>query len=255
MITRRRIGALARAEAVLLRRNPSALVGALIGPLILALIPFTNSQTPGSGGMPGAGAMLVIGFTAFSLDLSVYYNLVPALVARREEFVLKRLRTGEIGDTEIIVATATPGVAIAWAQIAIGMIAGVLFLDLGMPADPAWLLLALLAVAAGTVLCVLLAAAVTVLTSTVEMAQFTATPLLILTPSLSGALFPLSDLPEWLSRIAQFLPMTPVVDLVQLGLTGTSSIQDVVLPVVVLGAWIAAGAWAVRRWFRWEPRR
>jgi ABC-2 type transport system permease protein len=254
MIVKPRILALARAEAVLLRRNPSGLAGALVGPALLAMMPLVNS-VPGTEGIPGTGALLMIGLITFTLTLSVYYNLVTALVARREEFVLKRLRTGEISDAEIIAGTAAPGVAIAWGQIALGLLIGVLLLDLGWPADPAWLLVALLGVVAGTALCVLLAAAVTTLTSTVEMAQLTASPLLILSLVFSGASLPVADLPEPLSRIAQGLPLTPVVDLIRFGLTGTASIQDVVLPVLVLGAWFAVGAWIVHRWFRWEPRR
>src|SRR4051794_14815702 len=253
MITSRRVAALARAEAALLRRNPSGLAGALIGPVLMALIPFTNSSGPGP--LPGAGALLVTALSAFTLLLGVYYNLVTALVARREEFVLKRLRTGEISDGEIITGTAAPSVVLAWAQIAVGVVIAAVLLDLQLPADPAWLLIALLGVAAGTALCVLLAAAVTTLTGTVEMAQLTATPLLVLSLCFSGGVIPLADLPEPLHRIAQVLPLTPVVDLVRFGLTGTQPLGDVVLPVLILAGWFAAGGWVVRRWFRWEPRR
>jgi ABC-2 type transport system permease protein len=263
MITSRRVAALARAEAVLLRRNPSALLGALAGPVTLVVIPLAGSS--GSGRAPDAGAQLLVGLTAFTLILGVYYNLVTALVARREEFVLKRLRTGEIGDEEILLGSAAPGVAIAWAQIGLGVLVGVLLLDLTTPADPAWLLVAVLALLAGTALCVLLAAAVSTVTGTVETAQLTATPLLILSLSFSGALIPLDELPGWLHRIAHGLPLTPVVDLVRLGLTGTTAsgatiagdglFVPVVLPVLILGGWFVATAWVVRRWFRWEPRR
>jgi ABC-2 type transport system permease protein len=61
------------------------------------------------------------------------------------------------------------------------------------------------------------------------------------------------------------LPLTPVVELLRLGLTGTTaggqtvsplaSFGAGVLPLVVLAAWIAAGLLLTRRWFRWEPRR
>ena len=61
------------------------------------------------------------------------------------------------------------------------------------------------------------------------------------------------------------MPLTPVVDLLRLGLTGTTSdgasvdlvgsFGPAVLPVLILTAWVAAGIWATRRWFRWEPRR
>jgi ABC-2 type transport system permease protein len=54
------------------------------------------------------------------------------------------------------------------------------------------------------------------------------------------------------------------VELMRLGLTGTAAdghhlsvaatFGAAVIPVLVLAAWIAAGTWAARRWFRWEPR-
>jgi ABC-2 type transport system permease protein len=53
--------------------------------------------------------------------------------------------------------------------------------------------------------------------------------------------------------------------LIRLGLTGTAASGQhlglaatfgaAAIPVLVLVAWIAAGGWAARRWFRWEPRR
>jgi len=60
---------------------------------------------------------------AFALLSAVYCNLVTALVARREQLVLKRLRTGESTDPEILTGTAAPAIAIAWAQIAVAAVA------------------------------------------------------------------------------------------------------------------------------------
>jgi ABC-2 type transport system permease protein len=257
-----RVAALARAEAVLLRRNPAALGGALLAPIPVALVMFTNTEVPGEMGAAGAGAVLVAGITVFTLLLGVYYNLVAALVARREDFVLKRLRTGELTDTEIIVATTVPAIVIAWGQIVLGVVIGLCFLDLGAPINAG---LVLLGVALGTGLCALLAAVVTIVTSSVEMAQLTATPLLVLSFSLNGATIPLETLPEPVQRLAQGLPLTPVVDLVRLGLTGTTPTGDVVTlggtfaaavpPILIIGAWLGVAAWAVRGRFRWEPRR
>jgi ABC-2 type transport system permease protein len=93
---------------------------------------------------------------------------------------------------------------------------------------------------------------VTTVTGSVETAQLTATPLLVLSLSFSGALFPLDTLPDRLEPVARALPLSPVVELLRLGLTGTGSWG---IPVLILGAWFAAGAWLVRRRFRWEPRR
>jgi ABC-2 type transport system permease protein len=253
----RRIACLARAEALLLRRNPIALINAAAMPVVMVL--FVRIYLPVGAG--GAGAQIVTMLTAFTLILVIYYNLVTALVARREELVLKRLRTGETSDAEILAATAVPAVALAWGQILIGILAALAVLGLGMPTNPA---LVLVAVVLGTAVFVLLAAVSTALTRTVEMAQVTTAPVLLVPLVLSGAMIPLDILSEPLQRLAQVMPLTPVVDLLRLGLSGTTSdgatvdlvgsFGPAVLPVLVLSAWVAAGMWATRRWFRWEPR-
>jgi len=225
------------------------------------LVPFSNAPAPSEQGGFDRGSLVVTGLATFTLILGVYYNLVTALVARRDEYVLKRLRTGEVSDGEIIAGTAAPAVAIAWTQIAIGVIAAASVLHMQAPTNPA---LAVVAVILGTAVCILLAAAMTALTSTVEMAQLTAAPALIISMIFSGVMFPLHQLPEEAQRVAEGLPLAAVVELVRLGLTGTTSaggtvdfagsLEPAIVPILVLGAWVALGTWAVRRWFRWEPR-
>jgi len=252
----RRIAALARGEALLLRRNPIALLTALATPVAMVLA--TRASVAAGGG----GAAVVTSLTAFTLLFVVYYNLVTALVARREELVLKRLRTGETSDAEILAGTAAPAVAIAWGQILIGALVAATAFGMGPPTNP---VLVLAAIVLGTAVFVLLAVASTALTRNVEMAQLTTTPVLVAPLVLSGLLFPVDLFPEPLQRLGQVLPLTPVVDLLRLGLTGTTtqgasvdlaaSFGPAVGPLLVLAAWVVAGVWATRRWFRWEPRR
>jgi ABC-2 type transport system permease protein len=256
----RRIASLAGGEALLLRRNPIAMLIALATPAAMVLA--TRASVPDSAGDLGGGAAVVTSLTAFTLLFVVYYNLVTALVARREELVLKRLRTGETGDAEILAGTAAPAVAIAWGQILIGALVAVIAFGMGPPTNP---VVVLAAIVLGTAVFVLLAVASTALTRNVEMAQLTTTPVLLAPLALSGLLFPVDLLPEPLQRLGELLPLTPVVDLLRLGLTGTTaqgasveltaSFGPAVGPLLVLVAWVVAGVWATRRWFRWEPRR
>lgn len=258
----RRVAALARAEAVLLRRSPAAMGGALAAPVGLALLPLSNSASTGAASGSGIGAVLVIALAGFSLIMGVYYPLVTTLVARREEQVLKRLRAGELSDLEIIVATATPAATIAVIQIGLGALVAGLFLDLAAPVNPVLVLVALLL---GVGVCVGLAAAVTTVTNSVEMAQLTATPLLLVSISFSGAMFPLDLMPASVHEAARMLPLTPVVELLRLGLTGQPDAGPTLGPVgaglaaigplLVVTAWGALALAIVRRWFRWEPRR
>lgn len=227
-----RVAALARAEGILLWRNRLALLNAVILPAALV----GSLKSFGGLGASGAhdfGAMLLTGLTAFALLIAVYYNLVTAMVARREELVLKRLRTGEATDGEILAGTA--------ALVPVALILG-------------------------TAVFVLLAAVTAAVTRTVQLAQVTTMPALWLPLVFSGLLFPLAMLPEPLRWVAEALPLTPVMELLRLALTGTTAagghhlglaatFSAAVIPVLVLTAWIAAAGWAARRWFRWEPRR
>ena len=46
----------------------------------------------------------------------------------------------------------------------------------------------------------------------------------------------------------------PELTLVRGGWTGELSVSETVGPVMTALAWTAVGVFAVRRWFRWEPR-
>ena len=255
-----RFATLAWAEGVLLRRNRIALLTGVALPAALVL--WLRSSGLDAGGPRGmAAAMLVTWLAAFALLAAVYYNLVTAMVARREGLVFKRLRSGEITDAEILAGTAAPAVAIAWVQVAVAAVAAVAASGMDLRANA---LLVPAAVLLGTTVFVLLAAVTAAVTRTVELAQVTTLPVLMLSLVFSGMLFPLATLTEPLRSVARALPLTLVVELMRLGLTGTAAdghhlsvaatFGAAVIPVLVLAAWIAAGTWAARRWFRWEPR-
>lgn len=255
----RRVGAMARAEMRLLWRNRTALLYALLFPLgAVALLDGSDAFAAA----PGMGAMLVTSVAAIALGFAVYYNLVTALVGRREELVLKRLRTGELTDAEIIAGTAVPSLALAWVQVIVAVAASAVMGELDAPANA---LLVVLALVLGSAVFVLLAAASTAMTRTVEMAQVTTMPVLFIPFVFSGLVHPLSDLPAPLATLGQVLPLTPIVDLLRLGLVGidpdgrhldTAATFTAAAPALAIAvAWIVLGVVMTRRWFRWEPRR
>jgi ABC-2 type transport system permease protein len=256
----RRVTALGRAELRLLWRNRTALIYAVATPLVAFLFAGASDAFATGGG--AAGAMLVTGVAVVALGMVVYYNLVAAYVGRREEHVLKRLRTGELTDAEILAGTAVPSLALAWLQIAVALVAGAVAGQLRMPANA---LLVVVAVLLGSLIFPLLAAASSAMTRTVEMAQVTTAPLLLLPLALSGLLAPIDEMPSGFATLAELMPLTPIVDLMRLGLLGvdrdgehlsTAATFAEAAPALYVGlAWVILGVWATRRWFRWEPRR
>jgi ABC-2 type transport system permease protein len=258
-----RVWSLARAEILLLVRNRTTLFNALaVAPATVAFLAWIGAGSfPGTGGGEGGAdaataTFLLTSLTAIALVFVVYYNLTTTLVARREELVLKRLLTGQVSATEIVAACATPAVVVVLGQLVLGAVAVGVWFTLPTVANPLWLLLAL---AGGTVVFVLLAVVSSGLTRTVESAQLTTLPVIMLTMVLSGFTVPLDALPDVVGTVAAWTPMAPVVTLLEAGF-GTGPADATVLaavgqPVVCLLAWTALALVASRRWMRWEPRR
>src|SRR5690606_37033923 len=106
------------------------------------------------------------------------------------------------------------------------------------------------------------AAASTAFTRNVEFAQISTLPVLMICAFGSGALIPFSALPDAAVQVLRFIPLAPVVELLQLGWVGgadgvgfAEAFVQARKPVAILVGWIVFGWLALRRWFRWEPRR
>jgi ABC-type multidrug transport system permease subunit len=252
----RRVLALAGAETRLLLRNRTAVMSSLLLPL--ALVAAVGAITVSNGGtVDGPG--LVASAVGVTLTFVAFYNLVTTFVARREELVLQRMRTGELTDGEVLLGTAVPALLVTLVLVAVGVVV------LGEWRTPVDVVLPLVALLGGGALMVVLAAATTSFTRTVESAQFTTMPLVFAATMLSGLLIPLSDFPEQLGRVVRFLPLTPVMELSRLGLVGKTWNGQAVdlagawaaapLPLAVLAGWAVGGAILARLVFRWAPRR
>ena len=256
---RHRVLALASAEIRLLLRNRTAVMNSLLGPVLLlgsvaAITASNDLELDGPGFIANA-----IGIT---LILVAYYNLVTTLVARREELVLQRMRTGELTDGEILLGTAVPTLLVTVVQV---LVVGVGVVALGKWSAPVDVVLPLLALLGGGALMVVLAAVSTSFTRTVEAAQFTTLPLVLAATLLSGLLVPLSGFPEPAAEAFRFLPLTPVIELSRLGLVGETWNEHSVdtagawaaaaMPLAVLAGWLVVGAVVARHVFRWAPRR
>ncbi|MFR0353555.1 ABC transporter permease [Streptomyces sediminimaris] len=249
----RRMRALARAELTLLGRNRGTLLTALLVPLALpfSVRPAIDRMDLKAQGL-NVGTVMLTAAIGFSFLFAVYTSLVSAYVARREELVLKRLRTGEPGDAEILAGTALPAVCVGLAQSLVLSVGCTVLLDAGAPRAPYLTVLGLLT---GLVLCAALAALTAAFTRTVESAQVTALPLVFVSMLGSGIAIPAEVLPDRLASLCELLPLSPAIRLVRGGWTGQLSGQEVLGAVATAVAWTVLAVFAVRRWFRWEPRR
>ena len=72
-----------------------------------------------SNGMELDGPSFIAKAIGITLILVAYYNLVTTFVARREELVLQRMRTGELTDGEILLGTAVPTLLVTVVQVVV----------------------------------------------------------------------------------------------------------------------------------------
>jgi ABC-2 type transport system permease protein len=253
-----RLEALARAELTLLGRNKGAIATALFVPLALpfSVQPALKDMDLKAEGLT-VGAVMLIAAIGFSLLFTVYSSLVSVYVARREELVLKRLRTGELSDREILTGAALPAAALGLVQSVLLAIGCTALLDAPAPRAPH---LAVLGLLSGLVLCVALAALTASFSRTVESAQVTALPVLFVSMLGSGIALPPGVLPDRIASVCELLPLSPAIRLIRAGwsgggLSGGLSAYEALGAVATALAWTVLAVFAVRRWFRWEPRR
>ena len=194
--------------------------------------------------------MMVSTVTGLFLVYTLYTAVCGLYVARRDELVLKRLRTGEVSDLAILAGGSSVYVTITIVQIvlvtaAISVFAGV---------APVAVHLAVIGVLLGILLLLAMGAATAGLCRSAESAAALQIPVMFGLPLLTGTYFPLDILPEALQTVLGFVPMTGVIDLVRSGWTGELDLVDAVARVIVTLVWTYLFAHLAIRTFRWEPR-
>jgi ABC-2 type transport system permease protein len=248
-----RMAALARAELTLLGRSRSTIIAAVFMPLLLpvGLVSVVKDMNVQDVGL-SVGLVLLPTAIGFSLLFGVYSALAAIYTARREELVLKRLRTGELRDAEILGGAALPVLATGLVQSLVLVAGSTVLLDVPAPKSPH---LAVLGLLLGLVMCAALAAVTATMTRTVESAQVTTMPMVLVSMTGSGVTVPLELLPDRLASVCELLPLSPVITLIRGGWTGNLSAYEALGALATALAWTVPAVFAVQRWFRWEPRR
>lgn len=251
----RRLLTLARTETTILLRNKVAVFTAVALPLLMA-----GALAAAAPDSEALGALLTAALLGTGLIFVVYYTLVTSLVGRREQLVLKRLQASEASPWQILLAPAVPLWGLLLLQAGLGLAAAIVLL--GTTVAHLWALP--LAVLGGAAAWTALALWSTAWTRTVEAAQLTTLPLILVSLLLSGLSVPLSALPESVERLAHYLPMTAVIDLVNLAMLGVDTGGEQVAGMDAAGtalgmlaplaAWTAVCLYAGLRNFRWDAR-
>lgn len=252
-----RTARLTRWNAVLLTRNRLAFVYAVVLPLLpllLVVLGERGSETVGAGAI--TTLFLVAGL------FPVYYNVLSQFVSRRDELVLKRMRTGEARDAEMLVSIALPGAVSALAVMAIAVPIARAF-EQPLPVNP-------LLYAGGAVLVVIMFTAFAYWTAawtrSAEAAQLTSMPIIFLASfgPLGASLSGISDTLRELISLTPGAAMGELVRVAWFGLDGidakTSTLSfaetwgPAAQPLLVIAAWTVVAVVLASRSMRWEPR-
>ncbi len=253
----RRIARLTRWNAVLLSRNRLTFFYAAVLPLVPLAMLFAGERDSETA---GANAISTV-FLATVL-FPVYYNVLSQFVNRRDELVLKRMRTGETRDGELLASIALPGFAIA---VALGVLTVPIAAAIGqrLPLNP---VLYAGAVLGAAVMFTALAYWTAAWTRSAESAQLTSLPIILL--AAAGPLtVSIPDMSDALRSILELTPGTAMTELVRVGwfgldgpeakettlsLAGTWS--QALQPLSVIAAWTVLAVRLAKRSMRWEPR-
>ena len=230
-------------------RNREAAVFIFIFPILL----YALLGSVYSGEIDGYPAVdvLLAGLFGYGAMNTAFGGLAIFLVGRREMGILKRLRA-----TPLPPAAYLAAVLLSWLVVfaveAVGLVAlGTLAFDASLPDNTLGFLGAIvLGVAAFAGMGIGAASLIRSADGVAAVVNVIVLPMAFL----SGSFGPTDEYPEFLQAIADVLPLTHFLDIVNgIYLEGDSLFADP-LALAVVAAWGAAGALIALRRFTWVPR-
>ncbi len=227
-----------RREMIRFRHDQARMVAMLLQPLLFLFVMGTGlSSVVDTGGALDFRTFLFPGVLAMSVLFSAAFAGV-SLVWDREFGFLREMLVAPVSRAAIIVGKCLGGATVATLQsVVLLALAGVV----GVPYHPVLLLELLLLLFVGafmlTAMGVLLSARVTQIQAAMPMTQLIIMPMMFL----SGALFPMANLPSWLAALTTANPLTYVVQPMRYAIFDHMAVPDGVWarldPTISWGSW------------------
>ncbi|WP_394287516.1 ABC transporter permease [Corynebacterium variabile] len=260
-----RTTALARAETLQFARNRTLLINAAVFPLGFGLVMFFVTRATDDASTTDAAAMALEYFLVFALMFVQFYTVLSMATTRRDEGVMKRLRTGEARDAEILGAFSFPGAVLT---VLFTVVMAVALVVLGAP-GPVNILPIIVAVLLGLAVCTGLALVTSGMTKNAEAAQITSLPVMILMFASMGSIRQM--FPDSVNGIIERTPFALIFDLSQYGWAGntmtdriaedgpapldfTGVLSETWPMMVMLAAWAVVCLWAGAKYVKWDVR-
>jgi ABC-2 type transport system permease protein len=188
----------------------------------------------------------LIGFTILSLGL---FGMANGLPSDKKAGYVRRLRATPLTAPQLILATALHYLLVGLVSIALMMVVGIALFQFDMRGD--YLNFTIFSVI-GTLLMLGFGLAIGGWAKNeiqaAPLTQIIAMPMMFL----SGSFFPRFLMPDWLQQIANYLPLTPIIDGLRLIMTESKTILDLAPQLGLIAVWLLVIYFVAFRVFRWE---
>ena len=237
--------AIARSELIQIFRNRLVMVTGLVIPVAISgYFVYEHERFSDLGSVGYIAAIVMLTVMAFGL----YTTAVTTLASRRQNLLLKRLRSTAASDASILTGLVLPITAVALVQVVL-----ILVVLGAVTTEPAQIPLLAVAILATTAMMVALALATAGLTNSPEHAQVTTLPVALSVLAVASWVGITGT--EDFARLKRLLPGGSATEMVLNAWNGGVPLLDSIPLLATTLGWVAVSVALARRLFRWEPRR
>ena len=201
----------------------------------------------------GFKGWLIPGIAAMAIMQTGLFTVVFSLVRFKSQGVLRRLKATPIGAAHFLAGQLTTKAIVVVIQTYVLIIVGALVLGVSVNAGRlgAWFDLTVLALLGGA-LFIAMGLAISGWAKSEETAAPMANVISMPMMFLSGVFFPLSVMPDWLTRWSQYLPLTYLADGMRAITVEGATVTTLGNELLGLTLWILVVFTIATKTFRWE---
>jgi ABC-2 type transport system permease protein len=236
-------------------RNPAAVGFTVALPVLFLLIfatVFGNQTVLVDGREVKAASYQVPGIITLALVSATYVNLTITVTGLRERGILKRLRATPLPAWAFFAGRIGNAVVVTFLLAALLLAIGRLFY--GVTLNLATLPGAVVALLVGAASMCTLGLATTAAVPSEQAAPPIANVIVLPIYFISGIFIPTESLPDWMARIASFLPVKSLFDALLTGFDPTAGFPGIAWgDLAKVAAWGIGGLAVALLTFRWVP--
>jgi ABC-2 type transport system permease protein len=198
-----------------------------------------------------ASTYLLAGLLGYGIVATAFAGLAITIVVRRESGVLKRIRGTPLPASTYLAAVIASILVVIALEVVSQLLVGRFVLDADWPAAP---LSFAVAIVLGSAAFAALGLAITGLVRNAEGSSAIVNAIYLPMTFISGVFFSRESMPGFLQAIADVLPLTYLLELLQGVFVDERGLADEPGAIAVVAVWGAVGFVLALRMFKWEPR-